>query len=77
MKGFAKALIHRLLAFVIEVFFREAEGLNCDKIPTSGPVIFVCAPHANQVLFILLFFYDFLFILFLLFIYLFILFITF
>jgi len=46
-----QSIVKRLLIFILEIFFRENEGLNVDKIPTNDPVIFVCAPHANQVSF--------------------------
>ncbi|KAJ3101157.1 hypothetical protein HDU97_001623 [Phlyctochytrium planicorne] len=32
----------------LDVFFREVGQRGAHKIPESGPVIFVCAPHANQ-----------------------------
>lgn len=34
---------------MLEVFFREIRPRGAHKIPKSGPVIFVAAPHANQV----------------------------
>lgn len=34
--------------FVLQVFFREIKTRNSHFIPAEGPVIFVCAPHANQ-----------------------------
>ncbi|KAJ8651892.1 hypothetical protein O0I10_012537 [Lichtheimia ornata] len=33
---------------MLEVFFREIRPRGAHKIPKSGPVIFVAAPHANQ-----------------------------
>ncbi|CAK1364282.1 Glycerol-3-phosphate O-acyltransferase 1 [Cercospora beticola] len=33
---------------VVELFFREIHPRSSWRIPTSGPVIFVAAPHANQ-----------------------------
>lgn len=34
---------------VLEIFFREVRPRGSHKIPKEGPVIFVVAPHANQV----------------------------
>lgn len=50
--GFVQGVVKFLLVFVLNIFFREAKGLNVDKLPKKDPLIFVCAPHANQVLFI-------------------------
>jgi glycerol-3-phosphate O-acyltransferase / dihydroxyacetone phosphate acyltransferase len=33
---------------VLDIFFREAKSRGSQNIPKEGPVIFVCAPHANQ-----------------------------
>lgn len=33
---------------VIDLFFREIHPRTSYRIPRTGPVIFVCAPHANQ-----------------------------
>jgi len=46
--GFLQTVVRLLMSLVIHIFFREADGLNVDKLP-KGPLIFVCAPHANQV----------------------------
>ncbi|KAJ3111550.1 hypothetical protein HDU96_005611 [Phlyctochytrium bullatum] len=32
----------------LDVFFREITSRGSHRIPATGPVIFVCAPHANQ-----------------------------
>lgn len=37
-----------LLSRVLGCFFREIRSRGSFKVPTSGPVIFVAAPHANQ-----------------------------
>lgn len=34
---------------MLDIFFREIRPRGSHKIPRSGPVIFVAAPHANQV----------------------------
>ena len=36
-------------SIVIEIFFREIAPRGSWRIPTEGPVLFVAAPHANQV----------------------------
>lgn len=38
-----------LLSIPIDLFFREVHPRSSWKIPRSGPVLFVGAPHANQV----------------------------
>jgi len=35
---------------MLDIFFREIRPRGAHKIPQKGPVIFVAAPHANQVL---------------------------
>ena len=37
---------------MIDIFFREVRPRGAHKIPKKGPVIFVVAPHANQVMYI-------------------------
>lgn len=37
------------MTFIISLFFREIRPRGSHRIPTEGPVIFVVAPHANQV----------------------------
>ena len=34
---------------ILDIFFREIRPRGVHKIPKKGPVIFVAAPHANQV----------------------------
>jgi glycerol-3-phosphate O-acyltransferase/dihydroxyacetone phosphate acyltransferase len=36
-------------SILVELFFREVHPRSSWKIPKEGPVLFVCAPHANQV----------------------------
>ena len=33
---------------LVELFFREVHPRGSWKVPKEGPVLFVCAPHANQ-----------------------------
>lgn len=42
-------LVLWVLTVIIDLFFREIHPRSSWKIPKSGPVIFVAAPHANQV----------------------------
>lgn len=41
-------LVLWLLSVTIDLFFREVHPRSSWKIPKTGPVIFVAAPHANQ-----------------------------
>lgn len=41
-----------LFNIMLDIFFREIRPRGSHKIPTTGPTIFVAAPHANQVTFI-------------------------
>lgn len=47
-----RLVIYDLLLWILNItfdcFFREIRSRNAFKIPTTGPVIFVGAPHANQ-----------------------------
>lgn len=44
-------LATRLLTrLIVRIFFRDLDSRNSHKIPMEGPVVFVCAPHANQFL---------------------------
>lgn len=38
-----------LFNIMLDVFFREIRPRGSHKIPLEGPLIFVAAPHANQV----------------------------
>ncbi|CAJ0826253.1 3219_t:CDS:10 [Entrophospora sp. SA101] len=38
-----------LFNMILDIFFREIRPRNSHKIPKEGPIIFVAAPHANQV----------------------------
>lgn len=43
-----KWFVNALISFIVKFFFRDLSSFNEKNIPPSGPVIFVCAPHANQ-----------------------------
>ena len=46
-----KSLVCSCIYLALEVFFREIGSRNTYKVPPEGsPVLFVCAPHANQFL---------------------------
>lgn len=36
-------------SILVDLFFREVHPRGSWKVPRRGPVIFVAAPHANQV----------------------------
>ena len=38
-----------VIGIVIDLFFREVHPRGSWKVPVEGPVLFVAAPHANQV----------------------------
>lgn len=38
-----------LVGNLVDLFFREVVPRGSWKVPKSGPVLFVAAPHANQV----------------------------
>lgn len=38
-----------LFNIMLDIFFREIRPRGSHKIPLEGPLIFVAAPHANQV----------------------------
>ncbi len=49
------------MSVLVDLFFREVHPRGSWKVPRHGPVLFVAAPHANQVRALLL---SFLFLLF-------------
>jgi glycerol-3-phosphate O-acyltransferase/dihydroxyacetone phosphate acyltransferase len=49
IQTFAYDLALWLFNLMLSVFFREVRPRGAHKIPKDGPVIFVAAPHANQV----------------------------
>jgi glycerol-3-phosphate O-acyltransferase / dihydroxyacetone phosphate acyltransferase len=42
------SIVRFLLSLIVKLFFREVDAFNASNVPPDGPVIFVCAPHANQ-----------------------------
>lgn len=38
-----------LMSVFVDLFFREVHPRGSWKVPRQGPVLFVAAPHANQV----------------------------
>lgn len=38
-----------MMGNLVDLFFREVVPRGSWKVPQSGPVLFVAAPHANQV----------------------------
>lgn len=38
-----------IFSILVDLFFREVHPRGSWKVPRRGPVIFVAAPHANQV----------------------------
>lgn len=53
MQSFAQKLTYDVALWIfnlmLDIFFREVRPRGAHKIPKEGPVIFVVAPHANQV----------------------------
>lgn len=43
-------IVQSFLYYVTRIFFRDISYRGVHRVPSSGPVIFVCAPHANQFL---------------------------
>ena len=37
------------MSVLVDLFFREVHPRGAWKVPRSGPILFVAAPHANQV----------------------------
>ncbi|WVQ82544.1 hypothetical protein IAT38_004673 [Cryptococcus sp. DSM 104549] len=48
--GLAYDLILIFWRIVINIFFREIRPRGAFNIPSEGPVLFICGPHANQFL---------------------------
>ena len=49
MNKFVYDLLLWTFSILVDLFFREVHPRSSWKIPRKGPVIFVAAPHANQV----------------------------
>ena len=45
-----RTIVRSMLFTVLEVFFKNFDVAGEARVPATGPVIFVCAPHANQFL---------------------------
>jgi len=45
-----KAFFRFICWLILKMFFHEVDSFNESKVPSLGPLIFVCAPHANQFL---------------------------
>ncbi|OCK82310.1 glycerol-3-phosphate O-acyltransferase [Lepidopterella palustris CBS 459.81] len=48
MNGYVYDGLLWLFSILVDLFFREVHPRSSWKIPKTGPVLFVCAPHANQ-----------------------------
>ena len=42
-------LVLWIMSILVELFFREVHPRGSWRVPRRGPVMFVAAPHANQV----------------------------
>lgn len=49
MSVFVYDLLLWIMSVILDLFFREVHPRSAWKIPRQGPVLFVAAPHANQV----------------------------
>ena len=49
MKPWLYDLLLWSMSVLVDLFFREIHPRGSWKVPRSGPVLFVAAPHANQV----------------------------
>lgn len=49
MNNFVYDVFLWVFSIVVDLFFREVHPRSSWKVPRKGPVIFVAAPHANQV----------------------------
>jgi glycerol-3-phosphate O-acyltransferase/dihydroxyacetone phosphate acyltransferase len=49
MNNFVYDLFLWTFSIIVDLFFREVHPRSSWKVPRKGPVIFVAAPHANQV----------------------------
>lgn len=51
MVGWKYDLFLYIVGNLVNLFFREVVPRGSWRVPQSGPVLFVAAPHANQVSF--------------------------
>lgn len=49
MNNFVYDVFLWVFSIIVDLFFREVHPRSSWKVPRKGPVIFVAAPHANQV----------------------------
>lgn len=49
MVGWKYDLFLYLMGNLVDLFFREVVPRGSWKVPKTGPILFVAAPHANQV----------------------------
>lgn len=49
MNKFVYDAVLWILSILVDLFFREIHPRGSWKVPRKGPVLFVAAPHANQV----------------------------
>lgn len=49
MIGWLYDVILWLFSILVDLFFREVHPRGSWRVPRKGPVLFVAAPHANQV----------------------------
>ena len=43
-------MVCNLTYLAVDLFFRDVVSRNTFKVPSKAPVIFVCAPHSNQLI---------------------------
>jgi glycerol-3-phosphate O-acyltransferase/dihydroxyacetone phosphate acyltransferase len=48
-QNFTYDLVLWLFNIILDLFFREIHPRSSWRVPRQGPVLFVAAPHANQV----------------------------
>lgn len=46
----ASVMVTNVMLMCVDLFFREVISRNTYKVPVKSPVLFVCAPHGNQLL---------------------------
>lgn len=46
----ASVMMTNVMFMCVDLFFRDVTSRNTYKVPAKAPVLFVCAPHSNQLL---------------------------
>ncbi|KAJ1628949.1 hypothetical protein T492DRAFT_874230 [Pavlovales sp. CCMP2436] len=46
----ASVMVTNVMFMCVDLFFKDVTTRNTYKVPTKSPVLFVCAPHSNQLL---------------------------